>query len=210
MALEYDLNAEIDGSCNPHCEMRALWGNLLEDNPDDEVGSMGQETFDLVAMTVRRDFAFRSVAFILLVIEVFVVVRLTNAKLGINFFGKRCPEALKRNLRVLLSRLKVNGTLLLLEMQKDHHEQRIENPSSRDEDEIVSTGLTRDCLGSEEVRTALLALGMEQITVVQNNNLLFHYEEMDDGELDTRDEMYYLLKAKKGLAYREHADEHVS
>ena len=63
-------------------------------------------------------------------------------------------------------------------------------------------------LGSREVASALEGLGMEDVMVTEGKDLRLRYEDVDDGEPEMAGEVYYLSKAKKGVAYRGEVQEH--
>lgn len=93
-----------------------------------------------------------------------------------------------------------NGTLLVLDVQKDYTQP--ESVEGEIGDRRMRNGKKLSGFGSEEVTAALEGLGMEDIEVLEDEDLRFRLEKEGDGETEIMDEVFYLLKAKRGGAYR--------
>ena len=96
-------------------------------------------------------------------------------------------------LKSLTSRIRHNGTLLIIDIEKESTSM---GASDEDDDEDYETKIKRSRngkkvvgYGSAEIRTALEALGMEDIAVIGD---LWYQDPADGGQV------YFLLKAKKG------------
>ncbi len=68
---------------------------------------------------------------------------------------------------------------------------------------MLRNGLKTHGLGSKHVASALKGLGMEDVMVTEGKDVRLRYENVDDGEPEMAGEVYYLLKAKKRVAYGE-------
>lgn len=88
-----------------------------------------------------------------------------------------------------------NGILLVLEIQKDYTQ-----PESAGGE--IGDRRMRNGRKSEEVTTALQGLEMEGVEVLEDEDLRFRFEKEGDGETKVMDEVFYLLKANRGGAYR--------
>ena len=112
--------------------------------------------------------------------------------------------ALIRALASLISRMAQGGTLLMLEIEKEYEGVGGYEGEEEDYDAMWehSMHISKKLLsyGSREICTALEALGMEDIEVKSD----LWYEEPSEGG-----KIYFLLKAKKGDAYRGLAAENV-
>lgn len=124
--------------------------------------------------------------------------RLTILKLAINYFACSCCgiPGLQDTLRILTSRLKRNGTLLVLDVQKNYAQQ--DHAGGEIDDRERRDGRKLSGFGSEEVTTALKGLGMEGIAVLEDGDLRLRFEIVVDGEVETVEEVYYMLKATRG------------
>lgn len=201
MTIEYNKIAEQTKDEHPNCEMQAVWGDLIQgEEPEDEAWASDVE-FDLIAMSVR-DFHFLATRY-------FLSCGLTVSKLAVNFFACPCCgiPGLQTTLQTMTSRLKHNGTLLILDIQKDYATTH-ETEESDALNQTLRKGKKISGCGNEEIATALEGLGMEDVVVLEEEDLSFRFENVLDGvSRVTTDEVYYLLKAKKGLAYHEDVDD---
>ena len=199
MTIEFNKMAEETKDAHPDCNMRAVLGDLIEgEEPDDEAWDPSAE-LDLVIMSVSSLAPDRP-----------SIPKLTVEKLAVNFFACMCcgVAGLQHNIQVVTSRLKHNGTILILDIEKDYA--WLENAGSDVNNEhVLRCGRKLGGFGSLEVATALERLGMEDILVVEGEDLRFRFENVVDGELEVTDEVYFLLKAKKGSAYHDDVDDAV-
>ncbi|CAF9941698.1 hypothetical protein IMSHALPRED_002855 [Imshaugia aleurites] len=177
MTIQYNKRAEETQEAHTHCEMRAVLGDLvygkvpLAEFPDSVL------PFDLVAMCLAVDF------------------------FAPNDASDDDAPGLIRALGSLTSRLKDNGTLLILDIEKDHISDSAEEAKSQDyqeKSEQNRNGKKVVGYGSNEIRTALDVLGMTDVDV--KGDLWF--EEPSDGG-----QVYFLLKARKVDACRENVVE---
>ena len=193
MTIQYNKRAEQTQEDHPDCEMRAVLGDLIYGKvPTAEIPSHFVP-FDLVAMCVS-----------LKVFTHFIRSLLTSPKLAVDFFAPDDASdddapGLARALASLTSRLGQNGVLLILDIEKDYTGDGANGEDNEDyqaKSERTRNGKKIVGYGSDEVRTALEALGMEDI-VVQGD--LCYENPLDDGQV------YFLLKARKGDVYQEQA-----
>ena len=195
MTIQYNKRAEETQEAHTHCEMRAVLGDLvygkvpLAEFPDSVL------PFDLVAMCVS--------------VQLFISpfeCHLTFVKLAVDFFAPNDASdddapGLIRALGSLTSRLKDNGTLLILDIEKDHISESAEEAESEDylaKSEQNRNGKKVVGYGSNEIRTALDVLGMTDVDIKGD---LWFEEPSGSGQV------YFLLRAKKGDACRENVVE---
>ena len=196
MTIEYNKIAEQTKDAHPNCEMRAFWGDLIKwEEPNDEPWATEGVEFNLIAVSV-------SVTGLFLESGGTFTLRPTIQKLGINYSACSCcgVPGLQDTLQALTSRLEHNGTLLVLDVQKDYTQP--ESAGGKIGDRRMRNGRKLSGFGSEEVETALEALGMEGIEVLEAEDLRLRFEKVGDGEAEVVEEVFYLLKAKKGGGYR--------
>lgn len=119
-------------------------------------------------------------------------------KLAIKYFACSCCgiTALQNTLRILTSRLKRNGTLLILEIQKDYA--HLEFAEEGIGDCELRNGKKLKGFRSEEVTVVLKGLGIENITVMEDGDLRFRFEKVVNGKAEIVEEVYYTLKGERG------------
>ena len=195
MTIQYNKYAEQTQDAHPNCEMRAVLGDLIYGKvpPADIPGEF--LPFDFVAMCVSLTAFIHSLR-----------SQLTTLKLAVDFFAP--DEAsdddapgLVRALGSLTTRLKHNGTLLILDIEKDYTDDGANENDNEDyqaKSERTRNGKKIVGFGSNELRAALKVLGMEDVDTIGD---LRCEEASDVGQI------YFLLKAKKGDTYRKNAME---
>lgn len=198
MTIQYNRRAEQTKEDHPDCEMRALIGDLIYGKvPIAEIPSHFLP-FDMVAMCVS-----------LKVFTYIIRAHLTTLKLAVDFFAPDDASdddapGLARALGSLTSRLRQNGMLLILDIEKDYTSDGAnekENEDYQAKSERTRNGKKIVGYGSDEVRTALEALGMEDIVVQED----LWYDKPSDGG-----QVYFLMKARKGDAYQNEVAEEVT
>lgn len=109
---------------------------------------------------------------------------------------------LRRVLRTLIDRLRFNGTILILDIER-HYEASdgVHGPA----DPRVGGRKARG-YGSKEAMLALEALGMSNVAASKDHK--FHWKPTNEEERavsgpDGRLEMYYIVRADKGLGFAE-------
>lgn len=116
MVIEYNKIALQTKDDNPDCEMRAVWGDLVEGKEPVDEAWAADEKFDIIAMSVSSSV---SPSHTCLGRE---RERLAFSRLAINFFAcLACGiPRLQKVFETLILRLRSSGIILILDVEKDY------------------------------------------------------------------------------------------
>lgn len=133
--------------------------------------------------------------------------QLINPQLAVDFFAQeRYPEDIKhkqliKSLEVMINLVGENGALLVIDIEKCDRDcskgAAMYSPGSHHE------GLKFTGHGSKDIVKTLEELGMEDIAVIGDQRFLFEAKHGSgpDAPMIRRNELYFVLKAKRGALY---------